>query len=145
VRNRAEYLSEFRSDVEGFISRELVEACVRDYIELPPQPSISYRCFVDAASGVPEGDSYVIVIAHKVGDRVVIDCIREARPPFNAFEVIDTLATKANYFVRNTRNQQCALWELTLSPGVLGVLLAAKFLFFVRETISVDCREGRSS
>src|SRR6516164_1666014 len=28
VRNRAEYLSEFRSDVEGFIPREAVEACV---------------------------------------------------------------------------------------------------------------------
>jgi hypothetical protein len=61
------------------------------WYELPPIPGISYRCFVDAATGVPEGDSYVIVIAHKLGDRVVIDVIREIRPPFNAFEVIQTI------------------------------------------------------
>lgn len=91
IRNRAEYLSEWRSDVEGFISREIVEACVKDYFELPPVLGYSYRCFVDAASGVPEGDSYAIVIAHKLGDRVVIDAIREIRPPFNAFEVINTI------------------------------------------------------
>jgi hypothetical protein len=91
VRNRAEYLSEWRGDVEGFIPREIVEACVRDYFELPPAPGIAYRCFVDAASGVREGDSYAIAIAHKVGDRVVIDAIREVRPPFSAYEVINTV------------------------------------------------------
>jgi hypothetical protein len=63
MRNRAEYLSEWRSDVEGFIPREIVEACIGDYHELPPNPSICYRCFVDAASGVPEGDSYSIATA----------------------------------------------------------------------------------
>jgi hypothetical protein len=31
ARNRAEYLAEFRSDVEGFVSREVVEAAVGDY------------------------------------------------------------------------------------------------------------------
>lgn len=56
LRNRAEYLSEWRDDVEGFISREIVEACIGDYHELPPQDNISYSCFVDAASGVPDGD-----------------------------------------------------------------------------------------
>jgi hypothetical protein len=30
---------------------------------------------------------------------------------------------KANYFVPNTRNQQCSLWELILAPGVLSVLV----------------------
>ena len=86
--NRAEYLSEWRNDVEGFIPREIVEACVRDWLELPPQPGTMYVCFVDAASGVEGGDSFAIVIAHKLGDRVVIDAIREARPPFSAPDVI---------------------------------------------------------
>jgi hypothetical protein len=89
VRNRAEYMSEWRDDVSGFISRELVEACVQDWHELPPNPGISYRCFIDAASGVPEGDSYAIAIGHKLGDRVVIDAIREARPPFSPAEVVN--------------------------------------------------------
>ena len=89
VRNRAEYLSEFRSDVEGFIPREIVESCVGDYHELPPNPSICYRCFVDAASGVPEGDSYTIAISHKLGDRVIVDAIREVRPPFSPAAVVN--------------------------------------------------------
>jgi len=91
VANRAEYLSEWRSDVEGFIPRDIVEACVRNYIELPPQPNTNYVCFIDQASGVPEGDSFAAVIAHKLGDRVVIDAIREVRPPFNFFEVVQTV------------------------------------------------------
>jgi len=90
VRNRAEFLSEFRDDITGFIPREIVEACVGDYHELPPNPGICYRCFVDAASGVPEGDSYAIAIAHKLGDRVVIDAIREVRPPFSPSEVVSS-------------------------------------------------------
>jgi hypothetical protein len=43
---------------------------------------------------VPDGDSYVAVIAHKLPGNervVVIDAIREVRPPFNAFEVINTV------------------------------------------------------
>jgi hypothetical protein len=91
VRNRAEYLSEWRSDVEGFIPREIVEACIGDYHELPPSSGICYRCFVDAASGVPEGDSYAIAISHKLGDRVVIDAIREVRPPFSPSEVVSSV------------------------------------------------------
>ena len=80
VANRAEYLSEWRDDAEGFIGREVVERCVRDYIELPPQPSITYRCFIDPASGIEGGDSFAITIGHKVGTRrVIIDAIREVR------------------------------------------------------------------
>jgi hypothetical protein len=91
VRNRAEYLSEWRDDLSGYISRELVEACVQDWHELPPNPGISYRCFLDAASGVPEGDSYAIAIGHKLGDRVIIDSIREVRPPFSPAEVVNNV------------------------------------------------------
>jgi hypothetical protein len=89
--NRAEYLSEWRNDVEGFIPRELVEACVTDFYELPPNRGICYRCFVDAASGVPEGDSFAIAVSHKLGDRIVIDAVREAKPPFSPTEVVNTV------------------------------------------------------
>jgi hypothetical protein len=83
LRNRAEYLSEWRSDLEGFIDRALVEACVSDYVELPPQPNTSYRCFVDAASGVEHGDSYAAAISHRSGDLIIIDKIVEVRAPFS--------------------------------------------------------------
>jgi hypothetical protein len=83
VRNRAEYLSEFRSDVEGFIPRAVVEACVGDYVELEPRNGIIYWCFVDAASGSEKGDSYAMVIGHKEDGRIVVDAVREAIPPFS--------------------------------------------------------------
>ena len=83
LRNRAEYLSEWRDDVEGFISRELVEACVSDYVELPPLPTTSYRCFVDAASGVENGNSYAASISHRNGDLIIIDKVVEIRAPFS--------------------------------------------------------------
>ena len=91
VANRAEYLSEWRSDVEGFIPRDIVEFCVRNYIELPPQPNTNYVCFIDQATGVPEGDSFAAVVAHLAGDRVTVDAVREVRPPFNFFEVVGTV------------------------------------------------------
>jgi hypothetical protein len=92
VANRAEYLSEWRIDAEGFVPREVAERNVRDYIELPPQPNITYRCFIDQASGIEGGDSFAITIGHKVGTRrVVVDAIREVRPPFNFFEVVSSV------------------------------------------------------
>ena len=65
-----------RSDVEGFIPREIVEACVGRYYALPYQSNFHYRCFIDTASGVPDGDSYAIVIATQ-GDRSAVG--RQAR------------------------------------------------------------------
>jgi hypothetical protein len=92
LRNRAEYLSEWRDDVEGFISRELVEACIGDYTELPPLPTTSYRCFVDAASGVENGDSYSASISHRNGDLIIIDKVVEIRAPFSpSAAVADTI------------------------------------------------------
>ena len=85
-------MSEWRDDVEGFISREIVEACVGDFRELPPVPTTSYRCFIDAASGVPDGDSYVAAISHRSGDLIIIDAIREQRAPFSPAAVVaDTI------------------------------------------------------
>jgi hypothetical protein len=92
VRNRAEYLSEFRVDVEGFIPRAAVEACVGDYRELEPRGSVAYSCFVDPASGSEGGDSYVIAIAHKDSDQVIIDALRETIPPFSPAAVVSQIA-----------------------------------------------------
>ena len=91
MRNRAEYLSEWRSDVEGLIPYELVELCVGDYYELPPDRGVVYYCFVDAATGVPGGDSYAMAISHKAGDKIVIDALREVQPPFAPAVVINTI------------------------------------------------------
>jgi hypothetical protein len=40
---------------------------------------------------VPEGDSFAIAVSHKLGDRIVIDAVREAKPPFSPTEVVNTV------------------------------------------------------
>ena len=91
TRNSAEYLSEFRSDLEGYVPREVVELCVGDFRELLPVKGTTYRCFVDPASGVVNGDSYAAAISHKRGDQIIIDALREFVPPFNPDDVVQDL------------------------------------------------------
>jgi hypothetical protein len=88
VRNRAEYLSEWRDDTEGFIGRDVVLACVGDYRELEPRPGVSHFCFLDAASGSENGDSYGIAIGHREADQIIIDVVREIIAPFSPAAVV---------------------------------------------------------
>jgi hypothetical protein len=49
---RAEYLAEFRTDIESFVSVEAVLACVQPGLrEVPPDPLRSYSAFVDPSGG----------------------------------------------------------------------------------------------
>jgi hypothetical protein len=91
ARNRAEYLSEWRDDTEGFIPRETVTNCVGDYKELMPRSGVIYYFFLDAASGSDGGDSYAIAISHKEGDQVIIDAVREIVPPFSPSAVVSDI------------------------------------------------------
>jgi hypothetical protein len=91
VRNRAEYLAEFRSDIESYIGMEAIEACLGDYREMLPAPSTKYFAFTDPSGGSGE-DSFAIAIAHRLDSQVIIDCIREVRPRFSPTVVIDDFA-----------------------------------------------------
>jgi hypothetical protein len=92
VRNRAEYESVWRDDIAGFISRDIVESCIGDYVELPSEPGVTYVFFIDPATGADGGDSYAMCVAHRAGDVIVIDALREVRPPFSPSTVIDEVA-----------------------------------------------------
>jgi len=94
-RARAEYLSEFRSDVEGFLTREAIDAVVEPgVLERPPQEGPAYVAFCDPAGG-SGADSMTLGIAHHEGGRTVLDALREVRPPFSPSavtqEFVDTL------------------------------------------------------
>jgi hypothetical protein len=79
----AEYGGQFRSDLEAFISRELVEAAVdRGVLVRPPRAGITYVGYADASSGTGR-DSYGLGIAHQEGDLVIVDVAHEIKPPFN--------------------------------------------------------------
>jgi hypothetical protein len=91
-RASAEYLAQFRSDLEAFVSREVIESCVGDYFELSPEAGRSYYAYVDPAGG-SGGDAFALAIAHREvqgqHQHVVVDLVRERRPPFMPSQVID--------------------------------------------------------
>ena len=87
----AEYLAEFRTDIEAFVSREAVEACVEwGTHERGPLPGTRYVAFVDPSGG--SSDSFTLAIAHKEGETAVLDCLREVRPPFSSESVVAEFA-----------------------------------------------------
>lgn len=89
---RAEWLAEFRTDIESFITREAVEACVvPSRFELPPQSKTLYFGFVDPSGGA--SDSMTLAIAHRnEGESAVLDLVREVRAPFSPELVVQEFA-----------------------------------------------------
>ena len=72
---RAEFLAEFRSDLETFVSSEAVDACVKPgRFELPYRSDFKYTAGVDPSGGGP--DEFALSVCHKEGERIVQDCIR---------------------------------------------------------------------
>jgi hypothetical protein len=88
---RADWLSEWRSDLSDFIDRELVEHAIdRNVVVRPPQPSRRYVAFADPSGG--RGDSFALGIAHAEGDAIVLNCLFERRSPFDPNIVVGELA-----------------------------------------------------
>ena len=88
----AEYGADFRSDLEAFVSQEVVEAAVvSGRRELPPVLGVSYVAFVDPSGG-SGGDSFTVAVAHREGDRHVLDGVRERKPPLSPDAVIKEYA-----------------------------------------------------
>jgi len=91
ARASAEYGAEFRRDIESFVSREAVEACViPDRRELPAVSDLHYRAFVDPSGG--SQDAMTLAIAHEQNGRIVLDCVRERKPPFSPADVVAEFA-----------------------------------------------------
>jgi hypothetical protein len=87
----AEYGAEFRDDISGFLTLELVESRVhRGVKELLPLSGIDYVGFCDPSGGA--SDSFTLGIAHAEKDRVVLDVLREAAAPFSPSNVVSEFA-----------------------------------------------------
>jgi hypothetical protein len=95
----AEYGAQWRMDVESFVDPEVVAACTMSGVrELPPTRGYNYMGFVDPSGG--SSDSMTMAICHREGDRCVVDCVRERRPPFSPDDVvIEFAATFKSYFI----------------------------------------------
>lgn len=79
----AEFGAQFRTDVEAFIRREVLDAVTDAGIfERPYDPGIRYVAFADPSGG--SADSYTLAIAHADAKQgAILDCVREIKPPFS--------------------------------------------------------------
>ncbi len=104
----AEYGAQFHSDVESFVPREAVEACVvLDRRELPPVEGVAYLAFTDPSGG--SADSMTLAIAHREKEVVVLDALRERKPRFSPEAVVGEFsALLKSYRVGTVRGDRYA-------------------------------------
>jgi hypothetical protein len=84
---RAEWLAEFREDLESFLTTEIIEqAVIQGRNELPKIEGAQYFAFVDPSGG--RADSFTLAIAHKEkSGHVILDRLEERRPPLAPADV----------------------------------------------------------
>ena len=107
----AEYGAQFRSDVQSFVSREAVEACVALGVrERAPRSGLRYSDFVDPSGG--SADSMTLAVGHREDTVVVVDAVREVKPPFSPEDVVDEFATllKRYRIVKVTGDRYAGEW-----------------------------------
>src|SRR5262249_35077086 len=86
----------FRAPTSQYLPRHIVEAAVSPGVTERPPVKLSggYYAFVDAAGGEGQ-DSFALCIGHHhpaKRDSVVIDAVREWKPPFNSEHVVQACA-----------------------------------------------------
>ena len=108
----AEYGAEFRNDLSDYIPRSIVDAAtMRGRFEIAPMRSQRYVAFIDPSGGTGS-DSMTLAIAHREGERAILDAIREVRPPFSPEQVTFDFATtlKAYGIKRVTGDRYAGEW-----------------------------------
>jgi hypothetical protein len=104
---KAEWEGCFRSGLESYVSMAVLDACTSPgVLERPRISGVSYCAFVDASAGSGR-DSFAVAVAHldpRDGEApfVVLDAVREVRPPFDPLAVAGELAA----FLRSYRITQ---------------------------------------
>src|SRR5262249_61040192 len=88
----AEYGAEFRTDIEGFLTREVLDAAiVPGRQSLPPGRRVPYVAFCDPSGGAQ--DAMTLAIAHleeRQGRAVaILDDLTARRPPFSPEQVVE--------------------------------------------------------
>lgn len=105
---QAEWLGEFRNDIDAFLSREVVEACViPNRFEIPPMSGVRYFAFADPSGG--SSDDMTLAIAHRETNVAIVDSIRVAKPPFSPDAVVaDFCTTLKAYGLHSVRGDRYA-------------------------------------
>jgi len=98
---KAEWLAEFRDDLEAYLSPEIIDASiVPGRYALPRLDETEYFAFTDPSGG--RGDSFTLAICHQEYRnkedeedeeiKIVLDRLEEMRPPFNPRECVSAIA-----------------------------------------------------
>jgi hypothetical protein len=90
---RSEWLAEWRADIETYLGLEQVEPCVvPDRGDLPRIGGVEYSAFMDPSGG--RRDSFTCAVCHvEKSGKVIVDVLRERRPPFKPSEVVAEFST----------------------------------------------------
>jgi hypothetical protein len=77
---QAEYMAQFRSDLEQFLSREIVQRSARSGpLELPYDKRFTYHAFTDPSGG--GADEFTLCIGHVEDGKTIVDCLRARKGP----------------------------------------------------------------
>jgi hypothetical protein len=88
---KAEWLAEFRDDIGGWASIELIEAAVDRYVTArPPVKGIQYVSFCDPSGGAH--DSFTAAVAHADHGVAVLDALIEIKAPLNPVTATEQVA-----------------------------------------------------
>jgi hypothetical protein len=117
----AEFGGLFRSDISGFVDRNVIEACIdKGVYERPYDKRNKYSAFCDPSGG--SSDSFSLAIAHMESESVVIDCLREWKAPFSPPAIVAELAgvLRSYNLSRVTGDKYAAMWvvEAFRSVGI---------------------------
>jgi hypothetical protein len=107
---RAEYGGQFRSDLEDYVSADVVErAVIHGRVDIPPALGRHrYVGFVDMAGG-SGGDSATVGVAHRDGGKAVLDHLSEMRSPFSPEAAVEHFAAVlARYGLRKVTGDKYA-------------------------------------
>jgi hypothetical protein len=101
----SEYGAQWRSDLEQYVSREIVMAAtIPGRIGLPPILGAKYFAFTDPSGGAQ--DSFTLAIAHgedRDGTRIaILDYLSERRPPFSPDVVVAEYAAAVKSYGLST-------------------------------------------
>jgi hypothetical protein len=97
VKNRSEYLCEWRDSITNFITSEIIDdAILRGKTVLSPRHGVAYFGFCDVSGGVH--DSHTLAIGYREADgTVVLACLREIKSSDTESVVSEFAATLRSY------------------------------------------------
>lgn len=107
----AEYYARWRRDLADYVQREVVDAAVVRNVTLrQPLATMQYEAFCDPSGG--SRDSMTLAIAHRDGERGVLDCVLERRAPFQPSSVVDEHAKMLRLYGLNrvTGDRYAGAW-----------------------------------